>query len=369
MHLRLHEPSDDPVSDPQLIEAVRREDLPAVRARLANGASPDSMDDEQVSVLILAAETGDPEIFLALLDSGADPYFECRPGHTALDEALASENDNIVNIWIDRGLNVNPYRTTYGGPLHRAVTSGREELVVALLEAGADVNALDWQRRTPLSYATGRGSRRIAAILKEAGGIVDPDDPVHFGSDQSPYRSADLRKLAEQNAFSVTLEMLRTEYGWTCTEFDEFPGVYEVQSSVQLPARFEEAKQQILDRGFLFIESKTYEHPIRKLQLLFPTRDKYLVLETLETNGENYGLTTYEVIAWLQNVERRYPFAILAAGLDYVEMQFTQEIDDAFPLADLMYQVCPDIVEQGSGSVERLAEQIELTRRACLWWD
>jgi hypothetical protein len=37
--------------------------------------------------------------------------------------------------------------------------------------------------------------------------------------------------------------------------------------------------------------------------------------------------------------------------------------------AQEMYDFCPDIVEQGSGSIEELIEEIKETKKLALWWD
>jgi len=34
-----------------------------------------------------------------------------------------------------------------------------------------------------------------------------------------------------------------------------------------------------------------------------------------------------------------------------------------------MYKVCPDIVDQGTGSIEALAEEMKKTKRLFFWWD
>ena len=37
--------------------------------------------------------------------------------------------------------------------------------------------------------------------------------------------------------------------------------------------------------------------------------------------------------------------------------------------AQEMYEFCPDIVEQGTGSIEELIEEIKETKKLALWWD
>jgi hypothetical protein len=38
-------------------------------------------------------------------------------------------------------------------------------------------------------------------------------------------------------------------------------------------------------------------------------------------------------------------------------------------LAQHLYEFCPDIVDQGCGSVDALADELAMTGRLVLWWD
>ena len=42
---------------------------------------------------------------------------------------------------------------------------------------------------------------------------------------------------------------------------------------------------------------------------------------------------------------------------------------DAAVLARRMYRFCPDIVDQGTGTVAALAKELEQTNELFLWWD
>ena len=43
--------------------------------------------------------------------------------------------------------------------------------------------------------------------------------------------------------------------------------------------------------------------------------------------------------------------------------------DDAHNLAQRMYEFCPDIVDQGRGDVEALAESLARSDDLFFWWD
>jgi hypothetical protein len=75
------------------------------------------------------------------------------------------------------------------------------------------------------------------------------------------------------------------------------------------------------------------------------------------------------VIAKLKEWQQKYPFTIAGAGLDWVEVKFAASPADPEAFAHEVYRFCPDIVDQGSGSVSELAGEINNTRTLFLWWD
>jgi hypothetical protein len=101
---------------------------------------------------------------------------------------------------------------------------------------------------------------------------------------------------------------------------------------------------------------------------LLPTTDKYVVLAAVQTDGANYDLMTGDIIEWLQGMEKTQPWELTEAGMDYVAGRFTQPVGDRTKLARQMYDFCPDIVDQGTESVEKLAAELK-KGELFLWWD
>ncbi|GAM14885.1 DUF4253 domain-containing protein [Mesobacillus selenatarsenatis] len=104
---------------------------------------------------------------------------------------------------------------------------------------------------------------------------------------------------------------------------------------------------------------------------IIPGSDQFDILRVQQTNGDNYDISNEKVISKLKDWYRRYPFIIIGADYDWVEANF-----EVFPegkalkaFAKEIYKFCPDIVEQGSGSINGLIEEMEETRKLYLWWD
>jgi hypothetical protein len=101
---------------------------------------------------------------------------------------------------------------------------------------------------------------------------------------------------------------------------------------------------------------------------LLPTSDAYEVMAVLDTNGDNYEIGTAGVTAWMKELHQEHPFILTDIGFDYMEGYFTGPINDPDALARRMYQFCPDIVDQGVGSLSSLA--VELRKgKLYFWWD
>lgn len=131
-----------------------------------------------------------------------------------------------------------------------------------------------------------------------------------------------------------------------------------------------QAHTDFLDKGFYLFR---YEQSFGiggdpdKVGLL-PTGDKYAVMAAMDTNGDNYGIGAAGVIAWMKELEAEQPYVLTGIGFDYMEGRFTTPLKDPSGLAERMYQFCPDIVDQGVGSVGKLAEELQ-KGALYFWWD
>jgi hypothetical protein len=102
---------------------------------------------------------------------------------------------------------------------------------------------------------------------------------------------------------------------------------------------------------------------------LYPSRDRYVILRLVGTNGANYGIGPDSIVAWLEALERQQPFVLTGIGFDWVGGRFTTPLEDPAGLARRFNAFCPDIVSQGTGSVEALAQELRRSGELYCWWD
>jgi hypothetical protein len=130
------------------------------------------------------------------------------------------------------------------------------------------------------------------------------------------------------------------------------------------------ARDHFLGRGFyLFLADRSVGLERQDRVGLFPRADPYEIIALMGTNGANYEIDTDSVIAWLRALERDQLFIINGIGFDWVGGRFTTPIDDPDGLARRFYAFCPDIVDQGTGTVARLARDLTQHRTLYCWWD
>jgi len=141
------------------------------------------------------------------------------------------------------------------------------------------------------------------------------------------------------------------------------------------PARVErlvaQAQPRFLEKGFYLFRSEQHFGIAGGADrvALFPRSDRYEILRLMGTNGWNYGIGPDSIIAWLTALERDHPFVLTGIGFDWVEGRFRSAIGDAGALARRFYGFCPDIVDQGTETVDALARELRESKQLYCWWD
>lgn len=145
-------------------------------------------------------------------------------------------------------------------------------------------------------------------------------------------------------------------------------------AGISVEVKQAEAEQLVLK---LNVELETINHLAficdsdREKIAIIPGTDQFDILKIQQTNGDNYDISNEKVISKLKEWNRSYPFNIIGADYDWVEANFEvfPEGEDLKAFAKKIYKFCPDIVEQGSGSINGLIEEMKETRKLYLWWD
>jgi len=146
------------------------------------------------------------------------------------------------------------------------------------------------------------------------------------------------------------------------------PGVTFAIEAGRVPQVIEELRASLgaLDMGVYHAEQNFGFEPDRVA--LVAGSDPYRFLDLVRVDGINFGLEHEDVVTRLRAWDDRYGLTYVGAGLDWVHAALVEAPDyDAF--AREVYAFCPDVVDQGTGTVEALAAEMRRSRSVYCWWD
>jgi hypothetical protein len=98
-------------------------------------------------------------------------------------------------------------------------------------------------------------------------------------------------------------------------------------------------------------------------------KDQFDIVRIAATDAVNYGMGTEAIIKELRTWDREFGIDIWQAETDTIQMRLKSLPKDTAAFAKKVYKFCPDIVDQGTGSVPDLARHIASEKAVLLWWD
>lgn len=133
----------------------------------------------------------------------------------------------------------------------------------------------------------------------------------------------------------------------------------------------EELSKSFKDKGYLlFILDRNFDISNKPdVMGILKMTDKYQVLTSIKTNGTNYDIDTDSLVNIIKFFDNKYSLDLIGAGGDWCEFKINKEPTDWLALAQEAYKFCPDIVDQGAGTVDALAEEMKKNKRLYFWWD
>ena len=368
-------------------------DQPSMIQRLAPMSDLDVKDASRHTALMMAAANGHGETTKVLLEVGASPAVKGPDGETALTLAIGDGHVDCVRALLEAGGDPNS-ESDGEALLHQAVILANDELVNVLLDAGADPSACNHDGKNALEYARdlprgmGRLERRtmkrleqmLSAAPTQTEETPTNEKPEPESEPQLPELSAD---LAERYARDTVLQRLQR----AATGAHVSDAVAELSETCGSPARehlsevgghrlhvrsdrtldITQVQDQMLVHGCFVFVSAGLSRP-EELTVL-PTLDPLDAVAAIAPDGANYDIETEHILAWLQHEMTQRQFAIVGLRHDLVALRYAGDLGDVDQLAHSMYAICPDVVDQGTGTVEDLVEQLKESGKVTLWWD
>lgn len=349
------------------------------------GADYQIVDEVVGNLLMQAASMGSLPLVQLLLSKGMDVN-ATSGDRTALISALnhyraEAENLEVIEVLLAAGADPNLGDYRGGTALTAGVYQGSLEAIFKLLAAGVDIEKRNRDGRTALGLAKVYRRADILTLLREFAGDraqeleIDIERPDEYEEDPRAdveYEYPDFSQRGKEPSYSQAVEELAEICGDRPIAFDDdLEGGYyiNVRTNKRQDVDVEAVQKQFLAKGcYVFDSGHSYDGLPEQL-IIFPTTDKYEAIATLGTNGCNYGVGTGYVLQWLQELEAVQPFIVNRIRHDSLELKFLSPLQDIENWADSMYEFCPDIIDQGFMSRERLVEHLKTSDYVSFWWD
>lgn len=97
--------------------------------------------------------------------------------------------------------------------------------------------------------------------------------------------------------------------------------------------------------------------------------DELAYLKMVYVAGPNYGIAHEQVLGKYIEWRKRYGMRLIGADMDWLSASISKPPENWKAFAAEVYEFCPDIVDQGTNTVDRLAEEMRKSMELFLWWD
>ncbi|OCQ97280.1 hypothetical protein BCD64_20735 [Nostoc sp. MBR 210] len=355
-----------------------------VQVLVANQANLTTRDYSSKDALCLACVQGNLEIVQILMQAGVNINQQDSEGDTPLLIALRNAHTELAKFLINSGADVNTKNHQDVTPLLEAVQKQQHfELVQMLIERGADFNAVSQDGDTAMTLADLFDNHQVIELLVQYGvekrrwDEDDDEEDEDDNSDDQRWGEELPRPDFSQAVQNPDYQKAVADLGEICGSkpvpmYDDIPGWFQVHvnSKRRSEIQTEDLQRQFLQRGcFVYQPDNYFDAEGPKQLCILPTTNKYDAIAVHQTNGCNYGVGPGYVVEWLQELEDTQPFILTLIAHDTLEGRFLTPIQDPEGLAASMYEFCPDIIDQGYQSMQKLVESLRSGDRLYFWWD
>lgn len=393
------------VSDDDLIRAVWQDDAELIRSLVTMGANPgaglhDAREPKTVDLLIelgaevdhlnaqgrtalqIATERAEVKIVGRLLKHGADPRRADLDGIRPVDLAMLGDADlRACFKGVDpSGRHVATLRLMQ---MFNDYDPPTLALVEEALKQGGDPNVRVGRGFAIVALAAARRLWAVAERLIAAGAEPTWETDVFMRVRDLPIQAGE--------AFESNIALVEAEVGESRLLVDGGYGAVTFRLQAQVEARQaerlaagENATAAGMNAGFetapLVAESLRPKltscwcgswrgHPVANPQLLLvPTTDPYTVVALIQPHAGEHDIGVFEILRFLREHED-LGWSLIGIGYDTVDLEFARLPSDVNGFAAELYEFCPDLIDQGFESLDRLEESLRTTRRVHLWWD
>lgn len=100
-----------------------------------------------------------------------------------------------------------------------------------------------------------------------------------------------------------------------------------------------------------------------------PGESQMDIVRLAQTDACNYDMDTEALVERLAKYDEQVGIDITHAETDAIDFDLCKLPEDIESFAADLYEFCPDLIDQGFGSIPALISEIKSHKKICLWWD
>ncbi len=152
------------------------------------------------------------------------------------------------------------------------------------------------------------------------------------------------------------------------TETNKPSGICSLTTEEEARNIIKQYREEFIGKGQFIYISDIASNGFR-VGILGGITDPYDIMKLAETNGANYDIQATDIIEQYKKWDTEFGILPFGIGFDFCECEIINKDIDYKKLAAAIYQFCPDVVDQGTETLEALEEELKRTGSIFLWWD
>ena len=146
-----------------------------------------------------------------------------------------------------------------------------------------------------------------------------------------------------------------------------YNGLFTATSKVNAIKIVANLKNKFEINGYLIYYSETEN--FKPFIAVIKGKEELNILHYRRTDGINHKLANKDIVKKITDWKSKYGLSIIGCSRDWVHVEFEKLPTDLDTFAKEVYEFCPDSVDQGAGTIDKLKEAIVEMNGIYLWWD
>lgn len=146
-----------------------------------------------------------------------------------------------------------------------------------------------------------------------------------------------------------------------------FNGVYSETTENKAIDYVKKLKSKYRENGYLIFVFESEDN--KKNVAVIKGKDDLEILRYRRTDGINHDLENDDVVKKIFEWNSKYGLIVIGCSRDWLQVEFERLPTDLDAFAKEVYEFCPDSVDQGVGTIDKLKEVIKEMKGVWLWWD